>query len=102
MKKLVLVVCFLWLSGVVGAADLNGLVPIGPLSSYETSANNVTITCADQSQVRIYLLAPDLIRVRASFGEPLPTRDHSWAIAKTEWDAPKWTAREDSGNLLIS
>ena len=103
MKKLALLVCvWLWLSGVVGAADLNGLVPIGPLSSYETGSNSVTITCADHSQVRIYLLAADLVRVRASFGKPLPARDHSWAIAKTEWDAPKWSAREDGGDVVIS
>jgi alpha-glucosidase len=101
MQKLALLVCLLSLSGVAGAADLNGLVPIGQFSSYETGGNNVTITCADHSQVRIYLLAPDLVRVRASFGKPLPDRDHSWAIAKTEWETPKWSAREDAGDLLI-
>jgi alpha-glucosidase len=102
MKQLALLVCFLSLCPAAGAADLAGLVPIGPVASYETSAANVTLTCADHSQVRIYLLAPDLVRVRASFGKPIPGRDHSWAIAKTEWDAPKWSTREDGGDLLIS
>jgi alpha-glucosidase len=102
MQKLAFLVCALSLSGAAAAADLTGLVPIGPFSSYETGANTVTITCADHSQVRIYLLAPDLVRVRASFGKALPARDHSWAIAKTVWEAPKWSVRQNGDDLLIS
>ena len=58
--------------------------------------------CRDQSQVRFYILAPDLIRVRASFRAPLPDRDHSWAIAKTAWDVPKWSVKEEPDDLLIA
>jgi alpha-glucosidase len=102
MKKLAFWTCFLGFSSVAGALDLTGLVPVGPLASYETTHNSVTVTCADHSQVRIYLLAPDLVRVRNSFGKPLPSRDHSWAIAKAEWDAPKWSVQQDRDALLIS
>lgn len=102
MRKLAFWTCFFWLSSLAGAIDLTGLVPIGPLASYETTHDRVTVTCADHSQVRIYPLAPDLVRVRASFSKPLPGRDHSWAIAKTEWDTPKWSVRQDRGDLLIS
>jgi hypothetical protein len=79
------------------AIDLNGLATIAPLASYTSTRDTVTIACRDQSQVRFYILAPDLIRVRASFRAPLPERDHSWAIAKTAWDVPKWTCRRRAG-----
>ena len=77
--------CTLLLSFAASAVDLNGLVPIGPMAGYTASGDGISITCTDQSQVRFQVLAADLIRVRASFGKPLPERDHSWAIAKTSW-----------------
>ena len=84
------------------AIDLNGLVPIGTLASYTSTRDTVTIVCRDQSQVRLYILAPDLIRVRASFRQPMPDRDHSWAIAKTAWDAPKWSVKDEPDDLLVA
>src|ERR1039458_3414159 len=57
---------------------------------------------AAQARVQISLLAPDLVRVRASFRKKLPARDHSWAIAKTAWDAPQWNLREEPGILRIT
>ncbi len=62
----------------------------------------VTLTCADGSQVRIAVLAPDLIRVRAAFLGKLPDRDHSWAIEKTSWDVPRWGLTDDSAALRLS
>ncbi len=94
--------CLLWLSGAAGAIELTGYSPIAPLASYTSAPDGVTVTCTDQSQVRFYILAPDLVRVRASFGKPLPDRDHSWAIEKTAWDTPKFAVHEDSAALLIS
>ena len=103
MKKLASsAFCLFSLSAVAPAIELTGLVPIGRFASYSKAQDGVTVTCQDQSQVRFYVLAPDLVRVRASFGKPLPDRDHSWAIAKTTWDVPKWTVREESGALLIA
>jgi len=84
------------------AVDLDGLAPIEPFASYTSTRDTVTIACRDRSQVRLYILAPDLIRVRASFRQPLPDRDHSWAIAKTAWDAPKWSVRDRPDGLLIA
>jgi alpha-glucosidase len=84
------------------AADLSGLASIDPLASYTSTRDTVTVVCRDHSQVRFYILAPDLIRVRASFRAPLPSRDHSWAIAKTAWDVPKWSVKEEPGDLLIA
>ena len=92
----------LLLSFAASAVDLNGLVPIGPMAAHTASGDGITITCTDQSQVRFQVLAADLIRVRASFGKPLPERDHSWAIARTSWEAAKWTVREEPGDLVLA
>jgi alpha-glucosidase len=103
MKKLVpCAFSVLLLVKAATAIDLTGLAPIDPWASYTSTRDTVTIACRDQSQVRLYILAPDLIRVRASFRAPMPERDHSWAIAKTAWDVPKWTVKEEPDDLLIA
>jgi alpha-glucosidase len=96
------VFCLFGIATVAAAIDLTGFVPIAPLASFTSARDSVTVTCTDQSKVRFYILAPDLIRVRASFGKALPERDHSWATAKTSWDVPQWTVKEESAGLLIS
>ena len=90
------------LAGSVRAIDLSNFAAIDSFASYSATPDTVTITCRDGSQVRLYLLAPDLIRVRAAFRAPIPDRDHSWAIAKTAWDVPKWSVHESTDGLLIS
>ena len=103
MKKLVCAVFGLvCVCPLAWTANFRDLTSIGPLASYTSSRDNVTVTCRDRSQVRFYVLAPDLIRVRAAFRQALPARDHSWAIAKTGWDVPKWNVREEPGDLLIT
>jgi alpha-glucosidase len=95
--------CLLAISSAAGAIDLNGLVPIGPMAGWNSANSNVvTVVCRDDSEVRFQALAPDLVRVRASFGKPLPARDHSWAVAKTDWDVPQWSVKEEPAGLLIS
>jgi alpha-glucosidase len=71
--------------------DLSGLRHVADVSSVARTESGVTLTCADQSEVRISVLAPDLVRVRAAFQRKLSDRDHSWAIEKTNWGAPHWT-----------
>ena len=41
------------------------------------------------------------VRVRASFRKPLPERDHSWAVAKTSWDTPKWSLTEAGDSVRM-
>jgi len=101
-KPALLSYCLLSFAMLAPAVDFNGLTPIGSIASHTTSRDGVTVTCDDHSQVRFQVLSPDLVRVRASFGKPLPERDHSWAIAKTAWDTPKWTLKEAAGLLAIS
>src|SRR5260370_13923786 len=102
IKRLRSAVCALFVCGGAAAIDLNGLRSIGPVASLVKTDAAVTLTCADGSQVRITLLAPDLIRVRAAFLGKLPDRDHSWAIEKTSWDIPRWSLSEDAGALRVS
>jgi len=94
--------CVLLLAKAAVAVDVTGLAPIDSVASYTSTRDTVTIACRDQSQVRFYILAPDLIRVRASFRTPIPARDHSWAIAKTAWDVPKWSVKEEPDDVLIA
>jgi alpha-glucosidase len=84
------------------AIDLSGLESIGPISTLTKTGSAVTFTCRDNSQVRISILAPDLARVRVSFRKALPERDHSWAIAKTTWDAAQMSVAEQGDYVLIT
>src|SRR5437763_6623974 len=106
MNKFLLSLCCLALilcSASVEAQDfVQGLEPIGPVSSFTKSDTAVTFNCQDGSQVRISILAPDLIRVRASFSKSLPARDHSWAIARENWDAVRWNVKETAESVVIS
>jgi alpha-glucosidase len=90
------------ISAVAAAISLEGFVPLGPVASYTSLKDGIVILCGDHSQVRFQVLAADLVRVRASFGQALPDRDHSWAIAKTDWATPRWNVREADGEILLS
>lgn len=81
---------------------VNGLEPIGSVSTFTKNRTDVTFKCQDGSQVRVSILAPDLIRVRASFRKALPDRDHSWAIAKENWDAVRWGLNETTDSVVIT
>ena len=103
MKKIVASLLFLIsLCTASEAIDLQGLETIGPISGYTKTDRAVTFKCRDNSEVRVLVLAPDLVRVRASFKKALPDRDHSWAIAKSSWDVPRWSLKEEPDQILIS
>jgi alpha-glucosidase len=96
---------FFWFVAVVGAAtaqDVTRLEKIGSVASFTKSENAVVFSCQDNSQVQLTILAPDLVRVRAAFGKPIPAKDHSWAIAKTEWATPRWSVSETGDAVLIT
>src|SRR5712691_7820091 len=103
MKKLALLLCCLIsLCCGVEAIDLGGLESIGPASSHTSTSNGVVFSCADGSQVQVLVLAPDVVRVRVSYRKPLPQRDHSWAIAKTDWVNPDWKVNEAPDSFVIT
>lgn len=81
---------------------VGGLDPIGSIKGFEKSETGVTFNCQDGSQVRVSILASDLVRVRASFKKALPGRDHSWAIAKDSWDVVRWSLKETPESFVIS
>src|SRR5215212_6391251 len=91
------VILFLWC--VAAAQDITTLEKIGPVVRFERTEKAVTLHCQDNSQVQLTILAPDLIRVRASFTKPIPQRDHSWAIGKENWETPRWKLNE-TPNLI--
>ena len=103
MRETILLLCLLiTLCFDAEAIDLAGLENIGAISSHERVSNGVVFTCSDGSQVRISVLAPDLVRVRASYRKPLPQRDHSWAIDKTDWVNPDWKMNETTDGFVIT
>jgi len=92
MKRFLLLT--LLLTPTISAQDITTLEKIGSVTSLTKTDNRVTLNCNDNSQVQLTILAPDLVRVRASFTKPIPTNDHSWAIAKTDWSTPRWSLNE--------
>src|SRR5262245_4159032 len=97
---LLIVICVAFTS--VFAQDITTLEKIGPVISVTKSDKAVTLNCQDNSQVQLTILAPDLIRVQASFTKPIPSKDHSWAIAKTDWPTPRWNLNEATDRITIS
>lgn len=106
MNKSLLSLCCLAIvlcsAGADGQDFVQGLEPIGSIKSFTKTGAGVTFDCVDGSQVRVSLLATDLVRIRASFGKPLPARDHSWAIAKENWDAVRWNVRETPDSFTLT
>ncbi len=103
MKRLSLIlVCLAALALTGEAQEITTLEKIGPVTSFTSTAQSVTFTCRDNSQVQVSVLALDLIRVRASFTKPIPSRDHSWAIAKEKWETLPWSLREAADSITIS
>jgi alpha-glucosidase len=103
MKNIALALCCLIsLCCSVEAIDLGGLESIGPISAYTSTRSGVVFTGSDGSQVQLLVLAPDLVRVRASYRKPLPLLDHSWAIDKTDWVTPDWKVTQAPDSILIT
>ncbi|HEX8144873.1 MAG TPA: TIM-barrel domain-containing protein [Pyrinomonadaceae bacterium] len=102
-KMLASLCCLVSLFTVAAAQDIvNGLEPIGAISGFTKADGAVTFDCRDGSQVRLSVLAPDLLRVRASFRKALPAVDHSWAIDRNSWDVPRWSLSEQADAFIIS
>jgi len=102
MKRF-LVITWILVGGISAfAQDITTLEKIGPVVSLIKTDNRVTLTCQDNSQVQLTILAPDLVRIRASFTKPIPTKDHSWAIAKQDWSIPRWSLNESPTNITIT
>jgi alpha-glucosidase len=103
MKKLLAVIIFCLHCCLTGTAiDLNGLEAIGAAQQMSKDANSVTVICADGSRVRLFVLAPDVVRVRVAFRKDFPAVDHSWAVAKTDWNAVRWDAKETPDAYVVT
>ena len=102
MKPLLVLTLLLTAGASAFAQDITTLEKIGPVVSLTKTDKSVTLNCQDNSQVQLTILAPDLIRVRASFTKPIPTKDHSWAIAKHDWSTPRWNLKESPTEITIT
>jgi alpha-glucosidase len=100
-KLLLYCVLGLGLSGRTRAAAPADLQPIGPVTRVERTENGILLRCADNSEVTLAVLAADLIRVRAAFRQPLPARDHSWAVDKTAWAPVAWRLEESAADVRV-
>jgi len=102
MTRLLILIVILATAATALAQDITSLEKIGPVTSLTKTTNSITITCNDASQVQLTILAPDLVRVRASFTKPIPTKDHSWAINKTDWPTPRWNLTETPNQITLT
>src|SRR6266481_395977 len=103
MKRFLLILICLAGSGLTTRAqDITSLEKIGAVAGFTRTDQAVTFTCRDNSQVQLTVLAPDLIRVRASFTKGIPARDHSWAIARERWETPHWRLSETTEFVTVS
>ena len=101
-KLLAAIFCVINLGASIAAQDIPALEKIGPVVSFVRSDKGVTLNCQDNSQVQLTVLAPDLIRVRASFTKPIPAKDHSWAIARDSWLTPRWDLKEEAAAITLA
>ncbi len=101
-RVLAIVCCLLGIVAAATAQEITRLEKIGPVVNFTKSEKSIVVNCQDNSQVQVTLLASDLVRVRASFAKPIPAKDHSWAIAKTEWRTPRWSVSENADSVLIT
>ncbi len=101
-RYLLIVCCVFGLVAASNAQDITRLEKIGGITGFSKSEQAVLFNCQDSSQVQITILANDLVRVRATFRKSIPARDHSWAIAKTDWMTLHWTLSENADAVLIT
>src|SRR5687767_6846561 len=102
MKKCFAVFCCLvGCVASIAAQDITNLEKIGPVVSFIRTQNGVTLTCSDNSQVQLTVLAADLVRIRTSFGKGIPSRDHSWAIEKTDWPTARWSLLTNDASISL-
>ena len=84
------------------AADTSDLVPLGAVVAVTRTASGLVLACADGASVQVSVLAADLVRVRTLFrGQSAPT-DHSWAIARTDWELVPWQMRESPEEIALA
>jgi alpha-glucosidase len=103
MNKLAIICVLLLALGLSShGQDIASLEKIGAVASFTKSEKGVTFNCRDNSQVQVTVLAPDLVRVRASFAKSISTRDHSWAVAKENWETPRWALTETAEAITIA
>lgn len=83
------------------AAETSAPRPLGAVASVERLERGVRLACADGASLAVTLLAPDLVRVRTIFPGQTPVKDHSWAVAKTDWPAVDWQLEQAADRITL-
>jgi alpha-glucosidase len=97
-----IIICICSLAGNITAQDITRLEKIGPVVSFTRAQQGLILNCRDNSQVQISVLAADLIRVRASFTKPIPSNDHSWAVAESHWETVQFNVAETPQQITLA
>jgi len=108
MKRSALLCFLLTVAGTMSAfteraysLDLSGMSPIGNVRKVVKISDGILVDCDDDSQVKLQVLAPDLVRVRAGFKKAIPGKDHSWAIARTSWNSVPTKVSESNDTVVL-
>jgi len=101
MRRSLQLPVFLALAATAAAIDWSGLQPVGGVTGVSRQERGVDLGCADGASVRITVLAPDLVRVSARFAGQPAGPDHSWAIARTQWEPVPWEVREEAEAVVL-
>lgn len=99
---LILLMTFASSFGPAYSLDLSNMQSIGSVTNVSKANDGITIKCDDNSQVVLKVLAPDLVRVRAGFKHEVPSKDHSWAIARTKWDSVPIKVEESDDAVTLT
>ncbi|MCD6290639.1 MAG: DUF4968 domain-containing protein [Anaerolineae bacterium] len=80
--------------------NVAGFVPIGNVVHWDQHGGQIDLSCSN-GHVRIYVLAPDLIRVRATPGADFGP-DESWAVIRHDWPATPVSIGETNRTIILS
>ena len=97
---LIIVFVLLILSSAQGQ-NITSLQKLGDVTRVVQGDRGIILHTTDNSQVQLTVLAPDLIRVRAAINQPIPAKDHSWAIDRKIWPTTSWRLNETSQSVTM-
>lgn len=102
VRKYVSLLALLGLLTSAMALDWSGLRPVGAATLVSRRDRGIELGCAGGDSIQFTVLAPDLIRVRTVFAGQQTDPDHSWAVARTDWEPVSWQVREEPTVITLS
>jgi alpha-glucosidase len=102
VRSFLLLLTGLALARIAAAGEPTGLQSIGAAIKVSRLEDGVRLDCADGASLRLTVLAPDLVRVRALFAGQADQPDHSWAIDRRSWAAVPWQLDEAAATVTLT